>query len=133
MTADAAEKWLEENAIRCERFELRISPHTCRTYQQEWPLRCQGCEVADGQVVEPKPARPGKQMSALAYSEKARKGARRKVAAMAKEKGKLVLTFAGDNKEIMQRFAAISDADGTNVADDVATVIELFMDGKLKQ
>jgi hypothetical protein len=46
MTADAAEKWLEENAIRCERFELRISPHTCQTYQREWPIRCQGCAVA---------------------------------------------------------------------------------------
>lgn len=53
-----AEKWLEENAIRCDRFEMRISPETCRRYQAEWPLRCQGCEQAGGVTEIPK-QRPG--------------------------------------------------------------------------
>jgi hypothetical protein len=153
---DAQEKWLEENAIRCQRFELRISPATCQRYQAEWPLRCEGCETAGAVTAKPRlspssvmrgeihaaaqqklQAGVSVPMSRQTHREKAQKGARRKKESMKiKEDGKIkhvfVLSFAGENREVMDRMAAICEADGTDLADDVATIIELFLDGQLK-
>lgn len=40
----AADEWLEENAIECTRYRLRLSPHACQACQRATPERCEGCE-----------------------------------------------------------------------------------------
>lgn len=92
MTAEAAERWLEENAVRCERYEMRLSPATCETYRREWPLRCQGCARAEGappEPVSPEAARMAgarRKMTRDIERAKAQKGARRRLESMGRTK-----------------------------------------------
>lgn len=78
------EEWLAANAIECKRWELRVSPETCRTYQEQWPLRCDGCEryVAPAEGAEPK----RKKLVNISLGKRGRKPAERKDEPMAKVK-----------------------------------------------
>ncbi len=46
--------------------------------------------------------------------------------------GGILLQFTGENAEIITKFSAESRRDGHEPADDIATIVDLFLSGKLR-
>jgi hypothetical protein len=66
--------------------------------------------------------------------EKAALGGRRRAENIREKKAAragIVLRFVGENEEIIGRLTALSEKDGTDPVDDLATIVELFLDGQL--
>lgn len=126
----SAEVWLEQHAIRCRRWEMRISPDTCGRYQQEWPLRCDGCERM---TLDAKAATKRKVNIHIAKRTPMNPaGPKKRSEKVQPEQDKVMISFAGDDALIVKRLLAKSAADGHDPAQDIATILGLFLDGKLR-
>lgn len=87
----------------CRRLSARISMTQCRYNRAQGSSVCAGCPGLTPPAVVP--AAPADGIS---------------------------LHFSGENAEVIRRFAAGSRSDGHDPADDLATVIDLFMAGRLR-
>jgi hypothetical protein len=135
ISAAAIDQWLADHSLECSRFELRLSAASCERISREYPLRCVGCERATVAGSLPALPLPGKGMFRMETNrQKAALGGRRRAERIREKKAAragIVLRFVGENEEIIGRLTALSEKDGTDPVDDLATIVELFLDGQL--
>lgn len=143
----AAEQWLAANARQCLRFDALLSAEACAKMASEYPLRCAGCEALAGlPAVSPAaPAVRGQRtrMAPSVARKKAQRGGVKRAETVAQRRAdaepspephledELTVVFAGEDAQVVRRFAAKSEESGGELWSDIATVLGLFLDGEL--